>query len=221
MNTYVFIDASNLFYGFDKEYGWKIDYSRFKKYLEKKYSALNICYFGGIDTTIGIEHNKEFFHDYSKNETVNLNDYINHFENLLISYKKISISQVTLIEKFIQQAKFYKKLESFGYKLYLKPVKRFDKGEFSTPQRKANCDVDLTLATIIQKTYFDRAIVISGDGDFLPLYKYLEKENKEVYVLSRTSRTAREVKRHLGSNFIEIRKLKKQIEMMDNVDKKK
>lgn len=219
MHTYIFIDASNLFYGFDTEYGWKIDYARLKKYLEAKYSAEKILYFGGIDTTLGIEQNKEFLHDYSGNETVDLNKYIGHFENLLKTYSKLSVAQITLIKKFIQQAKFYRKLESFGYKLFLKPVKRFDKGEFSLPQRKANCDVDLTLEAVTNMEFFDRAIILSGDGDFLPLYKHLEKKKKEVYILSRTSKTAREVKRHLGPRFIEIRMLKNQIEFMDNRQK--
>lgn len=212
MKTCVFIDASNLFYGFDTEYGWKIDYARLAEYFERKYSATEIYYFGGIDTTIGIEPNKEYFHDYSGNETVDLNQYIKHFEEILITRTSLSISQITLIKKFIQQARFYRKIESFGYKLYLKPVKRFEKGEFAVPQRKANCDVDLTLETVAHLNSFDRSIMLSGDGDFLPLYKYLEKNNKQVYVLSRTSRTAREVKRHLGARFLEIRKLKNQIE---------
>jgi uncharacterized LabA/DUF88 family protein len=216
MLTYILIDASNLFYGFDTEYGWKIDYARLKKYLEEKYSAICVLYFGGIDTTIGIQPNKEYFHDYSGNETVNLNEYIIHFENLLKTDEQLSISQITLIRKFIQQAKFYRKLESFGYRLFLKPVKRFDKGEFNIPQRKANCDVDLTIEAMANKESFDRVFVLSGDGDFLPLYKYLERRNKVVYVLSRTSKTAREVKRHLGDKFIEIRKLKNQIEFLGN-----
>ena len=117
-----------------------------------------------------------------------------------------------MIKKFIQQAKFYRKLESFGYKLFLKPVKRYDNGKFNIPLRKANCDVDLTVEAMANIESFDRVLVLSGDGDFLPLYKCLEKNKKGVYVLSRTSRTAREVKRHLGSKFIEICKLKNLIE---------
>ncbi len=171
MPTYVLIDASNLFYGFDAEYGWKIDYSRLKEYLKEKYSAKEILYFGGINTTIGIQPNKEYFHDYSGNETVNLNEYIAHFENLLKNYESLSIAQIILIKKFIKQAKFYRKLELFGYKLFLKPVKRYDKGEFNIPRRKANCDVDLTIEAMAKINSFDRVLVLSGDGDFLPLYK--------------------------------------------------
>ena len=214
MKSYAFIDASNLFYGFDKEYGWKIDYKRLKKYLEVKYGARAVLYSGGIDTTIGIHPNKEFFHDYSGDETVDLNRYVKHFETLLTKNSDLSVAQRTLVQKFIQKAKFYKKLESFGYKLFLKPVKRIERGEFAMPRRKANCDVDLTLAALTTMDKYDRAIALSGDGDFLPLYKYLESKKKEVYVLSRAKRTAREVKRHLGVRFLEVRKLQKQIEFV-------
>jgi uncharacterized LabA/DUF88 family protein len=36
MKTYAFIDASNLFYGGEKSLGWKIDYLKLIKYLQKK-----------------------------------------------------------------------------------------------------------------------------------------------------------------------------------------
>lgn len=214
MRSSVFIDASNLFYGFDREYGWKIDYARLKIYLENKYEAQDILYFGGIDTSIGLAHEKEYQHDYSESETVSLNKYIFHFEKLC-GDKNVSETQEKLVRKLLQQAKFYSKLESFGYSLFLKPVKSFGGGRSTYPQRKANCDVDLTLHTLIRANTFDRAIMLSGDGDFLPLYKHLEKVGKEVLVLSRTKRTAREVKRHMGARFLEIRKLQKQIEFLE------
>ena len=213
MKTYVFIDASNLFYGFDIEYGWRIDYNRFRKYFEEKYFAEKVLYFGGIDTRLGIQPNKEFFHDYSANDTVNFNKYVTHFEELLKTYQ-LSVAQIALANKYIQQAKFYRKLELFGYKLFIKPVKRYQNTEFEISRRKANCDVDLTLEVLSNIELYDRAIVVSGDGDFLPLYKYLERKNKEVYVLSRSSRVAREVTNHLGTRFLEIRKLQNKIEFL-------
>jgi hypothetical protein len=36
MKTYVFIDASNLFYGGKKSLGWKIDYKKLLAYLQEK-----------------------------------------------------------------------------------------------------------------------------------------------------------------------------------------
>lgn len=55
MRTYVFVDASNLFYGFDNEYGWRIDYNRFRKYFEDKYGATHVFYFGGIDIKLSCQ----------------------------------------------------------------------------------------------------------------------------------------------------------------------
>jgi len=211
MRTYVFIDASNLFYGFNIEYGWKIDYSLLKKYLERKYNAICVLYFGGIDINIGIQSNEEYIYDYSKNDTVDLSAYVNHLENILNKYKVLSQSNVNLINKFIQRARFYRKIESFGYRMFLKPVKHFKDGDFT--QSKANCDVDLTIEVMKSIETFDMAIIMSGDGDFLPLYKHLEKNGKSVYVISRTKKTAREVRRHLGIRFIEIEKIKQQIEL--------
>ena len=219
MKTYVFIDASNLFYGFNIEYGWRIDYGRLRKYFEEKYSAQKVLYFGGIDSRLDIQPNKEFFHDYSVNDTVNLNEYIAHFERLLKTYQ-LSVAQIALANKYIQQAKFYRKLELFGYKLFIKPVKRYQNAEFEVSRRKANCDVDLTLEVLSNIELYDRVIVVSGDGDFLPLYKYLERKNKEVYVLSRSSRVAREVTNHLGTRFLEIRKLQNRIEFLGKNNQK-
>lgn len=216
MRTYAFIDASNLFYGFDTEYGWRIDYSRFKKYLEEKYEAKEVLYFGGIDTRLGIYPNREYFHDYSTKDTVDLDDLIRHFENILKTYKPLSEAQIVLANKYIQRAKFYRRLQSFGYKLFIKPVKRYEGTTFDTPKRKANCDVDLTLQVLSNIDSYDRAVVVSGDGDFLPLYKYLESKKKDILVLSRSSKVAGEVTRHLGTRFLEIRKLQPHIEYFGN-----
>lgn len=48
---------------------------------------------------------------------------------------------------------------------------------------------------------FDRVIVLSGDGDFLPVLKHLRSEGKEVLVLARGPRTAKEIKQFAGSDF--------------------
>ena len=43
--TYVFIDASNLFYGGEKSLGWKIDYEKLLVYLREKYNTDKVFYF--------------------------------------------------------------------------------------------------------------------------------------------------------------------------------
>jgi len=53
--TYVFIDASNLFYGGEKSLGWKINYQKLLIYLKDKYKISKAFYFGGVEI-----HNFDF-----------------------------------------------------------------------------------------------------------------------------------------------------------------
>ncbi len=46
MHTYAYIDASNLFYGGKKSLGWSVDFEKLYKYLQERFKALNIYYFG-------------------------------------------------------------------------------------------------------------------------------------------------------------------------------
>jgi uncharacterized LabA/DUF88 family protein len=43
---------------------------------------------------------------------------------------------------------------------------------------KGNCDAELVLQVMIDFTRFDKAIIVSGDGDFACLVKHLKMENK-------------------------------------------
>lgn len=94
------------------------------------------------------------------------------------------------------QEKFLKKLESFGYTLRVKQIKRYGK------RQKANCDVDLTLDMLVLKEKYDQAIVLTGDGDFLPLFEYLKKEKKEITIIAFPKSTARELRKFAGGKFI-------------------
>ncbi len=62
---------------------------------------------------------------------------------------------------------------------YFKPVKTFFDAE-GLPIRKANCDVDMAFYLMRDRNTFERALVLSGDGDFLPVLKFLKENKKEV-----------------------------------------
>lgn len=78
-------------------------------------------------------------------------------------------------------------------------------------QRKANCDVDMAFHLMKEKDGFDRVLVLSGDGDFLPVLKHLKEIGKEVIILARGPRTAKEIRQFAGSNFRDFVRLKKEI----------
>lgn len=204
--TYVFIDASNLFYGGEKSLGWKIDYSKLLKYLKQKYNVDKAFYFGGVEI-------HDFDYNYLKHKTVPI-DKLEKYLTALIKKqgKKITEGMLILLERHLQRVRFYKKLKQFGYKLYLKPVKLYEQ-EDGTTKRKANCDVDMAFYLMKEKDNFNKAIILSGDGDFLPVLKYIKEEGKEVIVLARGPRTAKEIKRFAGGNFRDFEYLRERLKM--------
>ena len=203
MVAYAFVDASNLFYGGEKSLGWKIDYNKLLSYLKDKYGVSRVFYFGGVEI-----HDYEY--DYLENETVPVDRVEEHLTNLLEQEEKLSEGQILLIDRHLARIRFYKKLDKFGYKLFLKPVKLYAQEDGST-KRKANADVDMTFHLMKEESNFDRVIVLSGDGDFLPILKHLQKKGKEVIILARGERTAKEIKQFAGSNFRDFEYLKTRI----------
>ncbi len=192
--TYVFIDASNLFYGGEKSLGWKIDYKKLLSYLRDKYGVSKTFYFGGVEI-----HNFHF--DYQKEDTVPLARLEANLIKLIENKgKELNEANLLLIGRHLQRVRFYLKLLGFGYHLFLKPVKMYEQ-EDGTIKRKANCDADMTFHLMKEMNNFDRVIILSGDGDFLPVLKHLKENGKEVVILSRGSRTAKEIKQFAGENF--------------------
>ena len=204
MRTDAFIDASNLFYGGEKSLGWKVDYSKLLKYLKNKYGVSKAFYFGGVEI-----HGYKY--DYLKNETVPIKAVEKHLKDIIDKEgKKLDEAKLLLLSRHLQRVRFYLKLDKFGFNLYLKPVKTYYQENGST-QRKANCDVEMAFYIMREKGNFDRIIVLSGDGDFLPVLKYLKRFGKEVVILACGSRTAREIRQFAGENFRDFVRLKKDI----------
>jgi uncharacterized LabA/DUF88 family protein len=202
--TIAFIDASNLFYGGEKNLGWKIDYKKLLRYLKTKYAVEKVLYFGGIEI-----HN--FKYDYINNKSVPINEIKRHLIDLTKNeINKLNEAELVLIARHLQRIRFYLKLKQFGYELYLKPVKLYEQEE-GTTRRKANCDVEMAFYLMKEKDNFDKVIILSGDGDFLPVLKYLKEIGKEVIILARGSRTAKEIRQFAGGNFRDFVRLKKYI----------
>ena len=68
----------------------------------------------------------------------------------------------------------YKNLKSFGFELIFKPTVKDDQGK-----PKGNIDAELVLHSAkIQYDNYDKAVIVTGDGDFYCLLEFLEKNNK-------------------------------------------
>ena len=207
--TFAFIDASNLFYGGEKSLGWKIDYAKLLKYLKEKYGITRVLYFGGVET-------HTFKYDYLENETVPIEQLERHVTHFIQERgKHMNDAALLFISRHLQRVRFYLKLQKFGYELYLKPVKLYEQDD-GTTRRKANCNVEMAFYLMKEKENFDRVIVLSGDGDFLPVLKYLRSNGKEVIILARGPRTAREIRQFAGSNFRDFVRLEKYVNFEEN-----
>lgn len=209
MKTLAFVDASNLFYGGEKSLGWKIDYKKLLNYLKNKYQIGRVLYFGGVEI-----HN--FQYNYLNNTTVPIIELEKHLVDLVKNKaNQLNEAELVLIARHLQRTRFYLKLQKFGYELYLKPVKMYEQ-EDGTTRRKANCDVEMAFYLIKEKDNFDRVIILSGDGDFLPILKHLRENGKEVIILARGPRTAREIRQFAGANFRDFEYLKYLLKMEEN-----
>lgn len=200
MKTIAFVDAANLFYGGEKSLGWKIDYQKLLGYLKEKYQIEKALYFGGVEIY-------DFQFDYLENETVSIKELEKHLvKRIKEKGKKLDDARLLLISRHLQRVRFYLKLQKFGYEMYLKPVKTYEQEDGST-RRKANCDVDMCFYLMKEEDNFDRTIVLSGDGDFLPVLKYLRGKGKEVIILARGPRAAREIRQFAASKFRDFTRL--------------
>ena len=79
-------------------------------------------------------------------------------------------------------------------------------------------NVEMAFYMMRDKGAFERVVILSGDGDFLPVLKHLrEIAKKEVLVLSRGPRTAKEIKRFAGDKFMDLtnNNLREKLERVD------
>ncbi|MCF7834055.1 MAG: NYN domain-containing protein [Candidatus Pacebacteria bacterium] len=99
--------------------------------------------------------------------------------------------------------------------MILKPVKTFFDSE-GLPSRKANCDVDMAFFLMRDRKSYNRAVILSGDGDFLPVLKYLrEEDKKEIFILAHASRTAKEIKKFASDKFLDFTYLRERLKRID------
>ena len=195
-NSYVFIDAANIFYGGVKSLHWKIDFAKLFQYLKNQYNATKVFYYSGIDTGSYVPESSD---------TIDLDELIKSLE----SFKKDDSTKpedITDNENFLSRAKFYQELQTLGYELRLKPVKTFTDGEKKV--KKANCDVDLTFDLMRFMSQYTTAVILSGDGDFFPILNYLKKKHKKIKVLARAERTAKEIRKLAADELIDFGSLK-------------
>ncbi|MBA2518142.1 MAG: NYN domain-containing protein [Chloroflexia bacterium] len=77
------------------------------------------------------------------------------------------------------QERLYVYLRQCGYELRFKPVTKDAYGNV-----KGNVDAALVLQAMVDFAHYDRAVLVSGDGDYYSLVAHLRTENKLGAILS-------------------------------------
>lgn len=73
----------------------------------------------------------------------------------------------------------YTRLQQMGFIVVLKPTM-----ELPDKTVKGNVDAELVLHSMIHYQEYNKAIIVSGDGDFFCLVEYLEQQGKLLHILT-------------------------------------
>ncbi|MBC8358866.1 MAG: NYN domain-containing protein [Candidatus Aminicenantes bacterium] len=120
-NNYAFIDSQNLNLAVQDQ-GWKLNWTKFRVYLQDKYAVTKAYLFIG---------------------------YIPTNQDL------------------------YTSLQQKGYIIVFKPTLTLPGGK-----PKGNTDAELVLHTMLEYPNYEKAVIVSGDGDYYCLIEHLKKQGK-------------------------------------------
>ena len=93
--------------------------------------------------------------------------------------EKYRVSKAYLFVGYlVGNSNLYQNLQECGYVLIFKPAMILPDGRV-----KGNVDAELVLHAMIEFTHYQRAIIVTGDGDFYCLVNYLNKKEKLLRLL--------------------------------------
>lgn len=110
-----------------------------------------------------------------------------------------------------RERKFHDFMEIIGYVVKHKKIKfiRDRADQEYGGHNKGNVDVDLTIDAVHFRDDYDSFVILSGDGDFESLLKYLKAHGKRCIVLSTKGHVSIELIRQ--AKFIDFKKLRSEI----------
>ena len=148
-----------------REEGWKIDWLKFKTHYESVFSNPSFFYYEGLIS-------KGCYLDYHPNDS---NQDFNNAKK--------------------QKQNYFKFLRNNGYIIRQKPVARIYDNTAGRFRHKCNFDVELTIDAIDNVDDYDVFSLVSGDGDFEKLIKYLKGRAKKTIVIAPKDRLSSNLKK--------------------------
>lgn len=103
----------------------------------------------------------------------------------------------------------YTSLQQAGYIIIFKPTLEYKKeGKRYT---KGNVDAELVLRAMIEYPNYDKAVVVSGDGDFRCLIEYLVGKKKFLHIVIPNSKKYSALLRKFRKYFVYMNSLEKKL----------
>jgi uncharacterized LabA/DUF88 family protein len=126
--------------------------------------------------------------------------------NQLVGRRKLVKVSAFVVSGHSGEKPFFEALKKLGIKLRTKKVRIFQNGT-----KEADGDMGLAIEAIMLADYTDTIIIVSGDGDFIPLVKYLKNVcGKRVEVAAFGCHTSRRLKL-IADQFYDLGRLPKVI----------
>ncbi len=97
-----------------------------------------------------------------------------------------------------EEKAFFEALTSLGIEIRVKDLQEFYGG-----MKKADWDVGLAIDAVRVSSDVDAVVLVTGDGDFVPLVEYLKNKGKRVEVLA-FDRSASSKLKEVADEFINI-----------------
>ena len=104
----------------------------------------------------------------------------------------------------------YTYFQECGFVVVFKPTLEIKRG--TKFEIKGNVDAELVLHTMIEYKNFDKAVIVSGDGDFHCLIEYLDKKNKMGTLLVPSERGFSHLLRKFRIYVVYLRSLRSKLE---------
>lgn len=102
-------------------------------------------------------------------------------------------------------ADLYKSLQEYGFILIFKPILEI-KGKV-----KGNVDAELVLHAMVEYQNDDKAVIVSGDGDFHCLIKYLRNKGKLLKLMVPDDSRYSSLLRKFAPDIVGVNRLKKKL----------
>jgi len=156
----IFVDGWNFKYATYDSFGIQVDFKKMLDYFSKGSILLRAYYYTGEWNDEAIDHYIDLTNPSNQDD-----------------------KKAELTSQRDDQRKFWRFLDRNGYRVIRKPIRvsRDVRGEI---QVKADLDLELAIDMLTLADRCDKMILVSGDGDFVPLLNALAQRGVRIAVVS-------------------------------------